>query len=138
MNLFWDGAVHRKATPLDRNRRRSYRKTLKKPQGARFWAGFSCDGTPIAMSVVRDAPCPALTQATAMPAKSDSRSSSRALVRLAPERTQAHRAVERTPNFLAHLLATRLQLPQARERRRAEPDEVIAAYRATMARLRAQ
>jgi hypothetical protein len=73
-----------------------------------------------------------------MPANDDSPSSSRALIRLvhsAPE-ARGPRAVERTSAFLAHLLATRLQLPQARERRRAEPDEVIAAYRATAARLR--
>ena len=35
--------------------------------------------------------------------------------------------------FLAHLIATKDQLPQTRERRRAEPDEVIAAYRAAEA-----
>jgi hypothetical protein len=74
-----------------------------------------------------------------MPAKSDSPSSSRALIRLVhPAReTRIHRSIDRASNFLAHLLATRLQLPQARERRRADPDEVIAAYQATIARLRA-
>jgi hypothetical protein len=74
-----------------------------------------------------------------MPANGDSPSSGRALTRLAhtaPERPSG-RPVERAPNFLAHLLATRLQLPQARERRRAEPDVAIAAYKATLARLRA-
>jgi hypothetical protein len=73
-----------------------------------------------------------------MPASPDSPSSTRALIPLAqptPKRSD-QRAIERTPNFLAHLLATRLQFPQARERRRAEPDEAIAAYRATLARLR--
>ncbi len=30
--------------------------------------------------------------------------------------------------FLAHLLATKAMAPQTRERRRAEPDEAIAAY----------
>jgi hypothetical protein len=50
--------------------------------------------------------------------------------------TRGHRPIERVPNFLAHLLATRMQLPQARERRRAEPGEVIAAYQATISRLR--
>jgi hypothetical protein len=35
--------------------------------------------------------------------------------------------------FLAQLIATREQLPQTRERRRAEPEEAIAAYRAMSA-----
>ena len=33
--------------------------------------------------------------------------------------------------FLAHLIATERQLPQTRERRRAEPADAIAAYAAT-------
>ncbi len=35
--------------------------------------------------------------------------------------------------FLAHLIATKEQAPQTRERRRAEPTEAIAAYRAVAA-----
>jgi hypothetical protein len=31
--------------------------------------------------------------------------------------------------FVAHLIATRMQAPQTRERRRAEPEEAIAVYR---------
>ena len=31
--------------------------------------------------------------------------------------------------FVAHLIATRMQVPQTRERRRAEPDEASAVYR---------
>jgi hypothetical protein len=34
--------------------------------------------------------------------------------------------------FLAHLIATADQLPQTRERRRAEPEDAIAAYRSTV------
>jgi hypothetical protein len=34
--------------------------------------------------------------------------------------------------FLAHLIATADQLPQTRERRRAEPEDAIAAYRSTI------
>jgi hypothetical protein len=34
-----------------------------------------------------------------------------------------------TAPFVAHLIATRMQAPQTRERRRAEPDEAIAVYR---------
>jgi predicted membrane metal-binding protein len=55
----------------------------------------------------------------------------RALVALSPA------AAARRPSgshrhaaFLAHLIATKGQLPQTRERRRAEPAEAIAAYRA--------
>lgn len=33
--------------------------------------------------------------------------------------------------FLAHLIATRIQAPQTRTRRRAEPEEAMAAYGAT-------
>jgi hypothetical protein len=50
---------------------------------------------------------------------------------------EAPRKSERVPRsmrypsapFVAHLLATRMQAPQTRERRRAEPDEAIAVYR---------
>lgn len=55
---------------------------------------------------------------------------SRALVALTPLATsrqpfESHRQAA----FLAHLIATKDQLPQTRERRRAEPSEAIAAYR---------
>ena len=56
---------------------------------------------------------------------------SRALVALTPA-AAAHQPSEshRQAAFLAHLIATKDQLPQTRERRRAEPAEAIAAYRA--------
>ena len=59
-------------------------------------------------------------------------SESRALIALSP----AAAAYEPSANyrqaaFLAHLIATKNHLPQTRERRRAEPTEAIAAYRAT-------
>jgi hypothetical protein len=62
------------------------------------------------------------------------RSDSRALVALAPS---AH-ASEGQPGyrdaaFLAQLIATKDQHPQTRERRRADPTDVMAAYRATAA-----
>src|SRR5690348_10545147 len=44
-----------------------------------------------------------------------------------PLRTRAQAA------FLAHLIATKEKLPQTRERRRAEPHEVIAVYAAAAA-----
>jgi hypothetical protein len=61
-------------------------------------------------------------------------SSSRALVVVAPaEASHVPVANFRQTTFLAQLIATRDQLPQTRERRRAEPGEAIAAYRATKA-----
>jgi hypothetical protein len=58
----------------------------------------------------------------------------RALVALAPI-TGAREAPadHRQAQFLAHLIATKDHLPQTRERRRAEPGEALAAYRAVEA-----
>jgi hypothetical protein len=71
--------------------------------------------------------------ATLAPAEHDA--DSRALVVLAPAATQAPSANYRQSPllaaFLAQLIATKDQLPQTRERRRAEPAEALAAYRAT-------
>jgi hypothetical protein len=56
---------------------------------------------------------------------------SRALVPVAPAApTERPLVLARRPAapFLAHLIATRMQAPQTRERRRAEPEEAIAAY----------
>ena len=56
---------------------------------------------------------------------------SRALVVMAP--SPAYRQIPehyRQAAFLAHLIAVKDQLPQTRQRRRAEPGEAIAAYRA--------
>jgi hypothetical protein len=59
---------------------------------------------------------------------------SRALITLAPmiESFEGKIAYRHTP-FLAQLVATKQQHPQTRERRRAEPDVALAAYRATAA-----
>jgi hypothetical protein len=60
-------------------------------------------------------------------------SGSRALVAVEPPAPHAGpRSLTRHPAapFLAQLIATHLQMPQTRERRRAEPAEAIAAYRA--------
>ena len=46
-----------------------------------------------------------------------------------------HRPIQRVSSFITQLIATASRLPQAREKRRAEPAEVIAAYRATVERL---
>ena len=73
-----------------------------------------------------------------MPAENDSPSSSRALVMLAPPAQQEglHRPIQRATSFVAQLIANVSGVPQTREKRRAEPSEVIAAYRATVERLR--
>jgi hypothetical protein len=57
---------------------------------------------------------------------------SRALVALTPPAQAAAVPTRyRQAPFLAHLLAVKDQHAQTRERRRAEPHEAIAAYRAT-------
>jgi hypothetical protein len=62
---------------------------------------------------------------------------SRALVALAPPPpTAAVPAGYRQAPFLVHLLATKDQHAQTRERRRAEPHEAVAAYRTTAALMR--
>jgi hypothetical protein len=56
---------------------------------------------------------------------------SRALIALSPAAASHEPSGSyRQAAFLAHLIATKGQLPQTRERRRAEPAEAIAAYRA--------
>jgi len=64
-------------------------------------------------------------------------SSSRALITLATgsHETHPHRPIQRVSGFITHLIATARQLPQTRERRRADPADVIAAYRATVERI---
>jgi len=59
---------------------------------------------------------------------------SRALIALAPAIHHWQRAAgyQHAP-FLAQLVAVKDQHPQTRERRRAEPDVALAAYRATAA-----
>jgi hypothetical protein len=70
-----------------------------------------------------------------MPA-TDGSSSSRALVSTAQAReANPHRPVQRVSTFLTQLIATARKVPQACEKRRADPAEVIAAYQATVARL---
>ena len=75
-----------------------------------------------------------------MPDKIDLPSWSRALVpliKLAPYNEQEHgRPARRAANFLTQLIAAQQKLPQAREKRRADPAEVIAAYRATVERIK--
>jgi hypothetical protein len=72
-----------------------------------------------------------------MSLENDSPSSSRALVPVTAEleTTRAHSSVQRPASFVAQLIACNARLPQSRQRRRAEPAEVIAAYRETVERI---
>jgi hypothetical protein len=58
---------------------------------------------------------------------------SRALVVTEPTAVQAPTVNYRQAAFLAHLIATKDQCPQTRQRRRAEPADAIAAYRTVQA-----
>jgi hypothetical protein len=121
------------------NRGPRYRTTFKQRQitVAPFRDFSSSHGTALAMLHRRDASCPALTQERVMQAATDSPSSSRALVTVTADTQEAHphRPIQRVSSFITQLIATARQLPQTRERRRADPAEVIAAYRATVERI---
>lgn len=66
------------------------------------------------------------------PAAPESEATGRALVPVVTSRDAPPRPAGRNiASFLAQLIATNRGLPQTRERRRAEPDEARAAYRAT-------
>ncbi|NVO14582.1 MAG: hypothetical protein HXX10_11145 [Rhodoplanes sp.] len=66
------------------------------------------------------------------PAVPEPEATSRALVLVVASRDAPPRPAGRNiASFLAQLIATNRGLPQTRERRRAEPDEARAAYRAT-------
>jgi hypothetical protein len=63
-------------------------------------------------------------------------SHARALVALVQSHHEPHhRPVQRASSFLTQLIASATRVPHARERRRADASEVIAAYRATVERL---
>jgi hypothetical protein len=79
----------------------------------------------------------ALTEGETAPARPESR----ALVALTPpvQAAAAPTGYRQAPfqvPFLVHLLATKDQHAQTRERRRAEPHEAVAAYRTTAALMR--
>jgi hypothetical protein len=69
-----------------------------------------------------------------MPEAIDSPSEGRALVALEPEviAPPPHHRTRCDAAFLAHLIATAEQVPQLRERCRAEPNEAAAIYQAAM------
>jgi hypothetical protein len=61
-------------------------------------------------------------------------SESRALVALDPLQGRSENTASyRYAPFVAHLVATKDQHPQTRERRRADPNDALAAYRTTAA-----
>jgi hypothetical protein len=61
-------------------------------------------------------------------------SESRALVALDPSQDHSGQATApRYAPFVAHLVATKDQHPQTRERRRADPSDALAAYRTVAA-----
>jgi len=72
-----------------------------------------------------------------MLAATDSPSSSRALVLVGSAAPKAHprRPVQRVASFVTQLIANATLVPQTCQKRRADPTEVIAAYRATVERL---
>lgn len=70
------------------------------------------------------------SQEAAAPADA-SKAASRALVVVEPARAAQDRPMAyRDAPFLAHLITTNTQVPQTRSRRRAEPQDALAAYRA--------
>ena len=60
----------------------------------------------------------------------------RAVVAVTPDTYGAAARSYRPATFLAHLIATRDQAPQTRERRRATPRDAAAAYRTVAALVR--
>lgn len=108
------------------------------------------------LQVQTNATCPELTQAVGMRVETGKQAAfglgsrmqeeaspeptraaaGRALVTLAPAVTPPPSLNYREASFLAHLIATKDQAPQTRERRRADPSEAIAAYRAASALIR--
>jgi hypothetical protein len=89
------------------------------------------------MFLMRAVRCPALTQERTMRTANDNPSTGRALVSIAPEHNEphSHRPIHRVASFVTQLIANHSRLPQARDKRRANPAEVIAAYRATVERI---
>jgi hypothetical protein len=111
-------------------------KTLKQTANRRRVVWRS-PGIALAMFHVRGGCCPGLKQGRAMLEEADLPSASRALVLVGPAAAETHprRPVQRVASFVTQLIANASRVPQTREKRRAEPTEVIAAYRATVERL---
>ncbi|HEX5510039.1 MAG TPA: hypothetical protein VFX37_16175 [Pseudolabrys sp.] len=70
-----------------------------------------------------------IDQVASQPANENRRPECRALVPLSPAARQHRRqGGRRAAEFTAQLIAAKDKLPQARQRRRAEPAEALAAY----------
>ncbi len=81
-----------------------------------------------------DDPAGGFHAARAAPSPAEPAAPNRALVAVTPvAETREPLTVYRQAAFLAQLLAIKDQHPQTRERRRADPEVAIAAYRATAA-----
>jgi hypothetical protein len=89
-------------------------------------------GSVMRLGVIRQTSLRADTSAGASSsaAAAEAPTESRALVAIAAAVPREPPLPYRHAPFLAHLIATKEQLPQTRERRRASPQEAIAAYRA--------
>ena len=76
----------------------------------------------------------AFSPGNAAPEPTEQPAASHALIPLAPvaDAHEPHSVMRQAP-FLAQLIATKDQHPQTRERRRAEPADAVAAYRAAIA-----
>ena len=73
-------------------------------------------------------------RATRETAETRPKAESRALTVVAPPAAREDRPMAyRDVSFLAHLIATKAHLPQTRAKRRVEPAEAMAAYRAAAA-----
>src|SRR5262245_45708932 len=73
-------------------------------------------------------------EAALSPRRAPRTESSRALIPLEPiASSDTPLRARPQAGFLAHLIATREKLPQTRERRRAEPQDVISVYAAALA-----
>lgn len=71
------------------------------------------------------------------PQASEPRAESRALIAVEPQPARNDRPTTyRNAPFLTQLIATKAKLPQTRARRRAEPNEALAAYRSTASLVR--
>jgi hypothetical protein len=76
----------------------------------------------------------ATRDATSSPRRQPRTESSRALIPIEPiGSSDTPLRTRPQAGFLAHLIATKEKLPQTRERRRAEPKDVIAVYAAAVA-----
>ena len=135
---FWESRVAGQCETAASIQGSRYRRTIKQTANHGRVTLDVSPGIALAMFLVRDARCPALTQERAMPAEIDSPSSSRALV---TARAASPRRASAPPGPARRAVPHPIDRDRrAASRRRAsaaapKPTEVIAAYRATVERL---